>query len=74
MTNEEAKIIMLNEQPHCGEKLTFPEEKRYEAYDLAIQALEQITEIKSIIDCEFYIQEDVFKYKAICNLLEEKHY
>ncbi len=42
MTKEEKAIIILkNEQPHCGEKLAFTEEERYEAYNLAIKALEQ---------------------------------
>ena len=41
MTREEAIVVLKNEQPHCGEKALFPEEKKYEAYDLAIKALEQ---------------------------------
>lgn len=36
-------MILKNEQPHCGKKALFPEEKKYEAYDVAIQALEQST-------------------------------
>lgn len=41
MTNKEAIMVLKNEQPHCGKKALFPEEKKYEAYDMAIKALEQ---------------------------------
>lgn len=41
MTREEAIVVLKNEQPHCGEKALFSEEKKYEAYDMAIKALEQ---------------------------------
>ena len=41
MTREEAIMVLKNEQPHCGKKALFPEEKKYEAYDVAIKALEQ---------------------------------
>lgn len=41
MTREEAIVVLKNEQPHCGEKALFSEEKKYEAYDVAIKALEQ---------------------------------
>ena len=38
----DAIMILENEKPHCGEKMIFTEEHRCEAYDMAIQALEQI--------------------------------
>ena len=41
MTREEAIVVLKNEQPHCGKKALFPEEKKYEAFDMAIKALEQ---------------------------------
>ena len=41
MTREEAIMVLKNEQPHCGKKALFPEGKKYEAYDVAIKALEQ---------------------------------
>lgn len=41
MTRDEAIMVLKNEQPHCGKKALFPEEKKYEAYDVAIKALEQ---------------------------------
>ena len=41
MTKEEAIMVLKNEQPHCGKKALFSEGKKYEAYDVAIKALEQ---------------------------------
>lgn len=41
MTRDEAIVVLKNEQPHCGKKALFPEEKKYEAYDIAIKALER---------------------------------
>lgn len=39
MTREEAIVIMDNERPHCGKRITFTEEEKCEAYDMAIAAL-----------------------------------
>ncbi len=39
MTNEEAIQIMENERPHCGKRITFTEEEKYEAFEMAIAAL-----------------------------------
>ena len=41
MNREEAIIVLKNEQPHCGKKVLFSEEEKYEAYNMAIKALEQ---------------------------------
>ena len=46
MTREEAIMVLKNEQPHCGKKALFPEEKKYEAYDVAIKALDQTDKIE----------------------------
>ena len=40
---DEAILIMENERPHCGEKFTFTEEERYEAYTWAIGALKELS-------------------------------
>ena len=40
MKREEAIMIMHNERPHCGEKATFTEEERCDAYDMAIKSLQ----------------------------------
>lgn len=39
MTREEAIVIMENERPHCGRRITFTEEEKREAYEMAIAAL-----------------------------------
>ena len=39
MNNEEAIVIMENERPHCGKRITFTEEEKCEAYDMAIAVL-----------------------------------
>ena len=41
--------------------------------DRLMQALEQILAIKDIINSPVYIQEDVLRYKAICDVLGEEH-
>jgi len=37
MSNEEAIMIIENERPHCGKRITFTEEEKCEAYDMAIE-------------------------------------
>ena len=41
MTKQEAVTILRNEQPHCGDKIAFSEAEKYEAFNMAIEALEQ---------------------------------
>lgn len=41
MTEQEAIMIIENERPSCGKKIEFTEEEKYEAYSMAIQALEK---------------------------------
>lgn len=41
------------------------------ALDAAVEALEQVKEIKGIIKDKRYIQEDVLKYKMICEVIEK---
>lgn len=43
-----------------------------EALDMAIKALEQINKIKAIIESPIYVQEDVFRYKAICDVFKSE--
>lgn len=42
-----------------------------EAIDLAIKAVHQLGCIRAIINYQPAIQEDVFRYKAICKVLSE---
>lgn len=41
------------------------------ALDAAVEALEQVKEIKGIIKDKRYIQEDVLKYKMICEVIDK---
>lgn len=41
------------------------------ALDKAVEALEQVKEIKGIVKDKRYIQEDVLKYKMICEVIEK---
>ena len=43
-----------------------------ESVDMATEALKQISAIKQIISDSTYIQEDVIRYKMICEVLEDK--
>ena len=47
--------------------------KDHEPFNMAISALEQIDKIKQIIAIDnSVIQEDVLKYKMICEVLNDK--
>ena len=64
MTNEQA-ISVLNMVEAHGSLVI-------EAKQMAIQALERQKKIKEIIDISnMVIQEDVLKYKMICEVMEE---
>ena len=41
MNNQEAIEILKNERPRCGEKVTYTEGEKCEAYDIAISAIEK---------------------------------
>ncbi len=41
MIYQEAIDILMNERPGCGEKVTYTEGERCEAYDIAISAIEK---------------------------------
>ena len=72
MTREEAIEILNREyiKPFDGDVwVIFPEVK--EALDMAIKALERIDKIEHIIAVDnSVIQEDVLKYKMICEVLK----
>ena len=65
MTNSEASFILANvDRRVCDDELN-------EALDMAIKALEQLDKIKAVIETSNMImQEDVLKYKVICELME----
>lgn len=61
MTLEKAQLILENEAPSCGRKLTFTSEERYEAYRMGIKALEKQLPKKPITDSTHYAGlEDFF--------------
>ena len=63
MEIEEAIEVMLNEMPHCGKKITYTEEEKTEAYNMAIRALNTISfldmnkDVKVVEDCMNFITE-----------------
>ena len=44
--------------------------EQVDALEMAIESLEKLNAIETIIDTD-YVQEDVFKYKAIVNTVKE---
>ena len=65
MMNEKEAIKIINIMPNC-----MPWE--VEALYMGIKALEKIEKIKEIIDIDnSVIQEDVMKYKMICEVIAE---
>ena len=69
MKNKEASEILddydVNFEGHNAEEIA-------EAFDCAFKALEQIDKIKHIIAIDnSVIQEDIMKYKMICEVVEE---
>ena len=73
MTNQEAIAILENEKNnHINEGKGFYYVTRTEAVDMAISALTAIDAIKKIINSELPIQEDVMRYKMICEIVKER--
>ena len=63
MMNEKEAIKIINDIPNC-----FPWE--VEALYMGIKALEKIEKIQEIINIDnSVIQEDVMKYKMICEVI-----
>lgn len=48
MERERAIIILENEQPHCGKKLMFSEEEKYDAFETAIDSLKQTSAVDAL--------------------------
>lgn len=66
MTNELAIKLLSETELSC-----MYEEQTYEALDLAIKALEQMEVIEAIIKSPIDIQEDVLRYKMICEVVKK---
>lgn len=48
MTENEAIMVIENERPSCGEKIKLTEEEKCEAYNMTIQALEEVQQYRKI--------------------------
>lgn len=72
MTNEEAIEILTREIDEDPFMRTEYRERIHEALKMGVKALEQINKIKAIIESPIYVQEDVFRYKAICELFKSE--
>ena len=70
MTKEEAKkelsklIFELGFEDNVDDKVY--------ALNMAIKALSQINNIKTIINSPVYIQEDVLRYQMICEVVKDE--
>ena len=74
MTRDEAIRVLQSEQARCNERTSLNQANYFvsdEAYNIAIEALKTLDELTSIIVSPLYIQEDVFRYKMICNAMEK---
>ena len=74
MTRDEAIRVLQSERARCNERTSLNQADYFvsdEAYSMAIEALKTLDEITSIIVSPLYIQEDVFRYKMICNAMEK---
>lgn len=72
MTREEEAIRCLSVHSNTNGSGLCTDKQHYEAKQMAIKALEQIDKIKQIIAIDnSVIQEDIMKYKMICEVVEE---
>ena len=71
MTNEEAIETLENYHLWTGEPRELIDvRKANKALNIAIDAIKKLSEIEDIITCPLPIQEDVLRYKAICNVIK----
>ena len=64
MSNEQAESELMQ----IYEMLS---EKKKQAIDVGIDAIQKIQKIEYIINSPVSIQEDVFRYKMICEVMKE---
>lgn len=57
MERERAIIILENEQPHCGKKLMFSEEEKYDAFETAIDSLKQTSAVDVLQELKCSIEQ-----------------
>jgi len=74
MTNAEAISRLKSDIPKYTDFLDKPNEDEFwEAFDMAIKALEQLDKIRGIVSKSEYPREDVIRYKMICDVLGVEH-
>lgn len=73
MTVSEAEAIkVIKSECYVFNPLNFDRTRLINtALDKAVEALEQVKEIKGIVKDKRYIQEDVLKYKMICEVIDK---
>lgn len=75
MTNEEVIKTLENHHLWTGEPRELIDvRKANKALNIAIDAIKKLSEIEDIITCPLPIQEDVFRYKAICNVIRKSNF
>lgn len=71
MDNEQAIKIIKDCKEKSFKRTFYTLNEYHEALDMAIKALEQMEVIEAIIKSPIYIQEDVLRYKMICEVVKE---
>lgn len=77
MERERAILILENEQPHCGKKLMFSEEEKYEAFETALNSLNQasavdvLQELKCDIE-QLRVDKNYVKIEDIVSLIDSQ--
>ena len=73
--NEKKCVNRANKNDYCNRdcyncELVKTDTEILMALDMAIQALQDIDQIKGIINAPVYIQEEVMRYKMICEVVK----
>lgn len=48
MERERSILILENEQPHCGRKLMFSEEEKYDDFEMALNSFKQTSAVDAL--------------------------
>ena len=77
MERERAIIILENEQPHCGKKLMFSEEEKYDAFETAIDSLKQTNAVDVLqkLKCDMEqlrVDNNYVKIEDIVSLIDSQ--
>lgn len=77
MERERAIIILENEQSHCGKKLMFSEEEKYDAFETAIDSLKQTSAVDALqkLKCgieQLRVDNNYVKIEDIVSLIDSQ--